>query len=164
MTKIELQKGARRGTVVIIADGQEVGRAEYNSAGKRGGYYTFYHPAPKHGGVFLIVSIEKHGGGTIKDRRIAQVNDKADIEAKARELYEGGHLKPVAHWQAVAAKEKAKREADEAAEDARERVHRAGPAMLKALKALVEWAAHMGGWDAPAWKQAEQAIRQAEEG
>ena len=39
---------------------------------------------------------------------------------------------------------------------------RAAVSMLEALKELREWAANMGGWEAPCWAQAGDAIAEAE--
>lgn len=51
--------------------------------------------------------------------------------------------------------------------DARFQLQKDDPApvnarMLAALKALRDWAAFMGGWDAPCWTMAAEAIKRAE--
>lgn len=37
----------------------------------------------------------------------------------------------------------------------------AAPELLAALRALLEWEALMGGWEAPAWSQAHAAVAKA---
>lgn len=48
--------------------------------------------------------------------------------------------------------------------DANARLIAAAPDLLAALNALAAWADHMGGWDSPAWEQAEAAIAKATKG
>lgn len=48
--------------------------------------------------------------------------------------------------------------------EANARLIAAAPELLAALKALVEWAAFTGGWEAPCWDDARAAIKKAEGG
>ena len=45
--------------------------------------------------------------------------------------------------------------------EANARLIAAAPDLLAALNALAAWADHMGGWDSPAWEQAEESIAKA---
>lgn len=39
-----------------------------------------------------------------------------------------------------------------------DRLAAAAPEMLGALRGLLEWAAQMGGWEAPCWRRAEMVV------
>lgn len=150
---IEIIKGTRRGTLVIVADGAEVALVEYQSRGARGASYVFYHPAPKHAAVILPNAAHLNTG----NRRPVSVTERDAIPVMAAHLIKEGHLKPVAHWQQDAADRRAKVEASEANERARKRLRDAAPLLLAALKAMLAWG------DLAAIEKATAAIRQAEE-
>ena len=157
---VQLRKGTRIGEQIVLVDGVEYGRVGYERKYK----YTFYHPAPKHGGVFVPFQIPLADGRTKPARQIMRTTNKEDITAMAARLIRDGHMKPKTHWQAehdAAVARHAKAQADQ---EARERRRDAADDLLTALKEIMaEHALTPFSFpEMPCFAKARAAIKKAE--